>query len=78
VLSHGWMEGLCGAASGRGGRVSSSMLRESEFEKVLGQGLVVSVLPSLPIPVAPSAGEKPVTPSDPVAVAPPTRPLHRA
>jgi exopolyphosphatase/guanosine-5'-triphosphate,3'-diphosphate pyrophosphatase len=49
--------------------------RAEAFEKVFGRGLVVSVLPSLPVPVAPSAVEKPVTPYDPVAAAPPTR-LH--
>ncbi len=48
------------------------------FEKVFGRGLVVSVLPPPPVPVAPSAVEKPVTPYDPVAVAPPTRLSPRA
>ena len=47
------------------------------FKKVFGRGLVVSVLP-LPASVAPSVGERPVTPSDPVAALPPTRPRRRA
>jgi len=60
------------------GCVSSSTSWESGFAKRCGRGLVVSVLPSLLFPVAPSAVEKPVTPSDPVAAAPPARPSHRA
>jgi exopolyphosphatase/guanosine-5'-triphosphate,3'-diphosphate pyrophosphatase len=48
------------------------------FKKVFGHGLVVSVLPPLLVPVAPSAVRKPVTPYDPVAAAPPTRLPRRA
>jgi exopolyphosphatase/guanosine-5'-triphosphate,3'-diphosphate pyrophosphatase len=47
------------------------------FKKVFGRGLVVSVLP-LPASVVPSEGERPVTPSDPVAALQPTRPRRRA
>ena len=47
------------------------------FKKVFGRGLVVSVL-SLPASGVPSAGERPVTPSDPVPALPPTRPRRRA
>jgi exopolyphosphatase/guanosine-5'-triphosphate,3'-diphosphate pyrophosphatase len=50
--------------------------RAEAFKKVFGRGLVVSVLP-LPGSAALSAGGRPVTPSDPVAVTPPTRPRRR-
>jgi exopolyphosphatase / guanosine-5'-triphosphate,3'-diphosphate pyrophosphatase len=49
--------------------------RAEAFKKVFGRSLVVSVLP-LPASAEPSAGGRPVTPSDPVAAIPPTR-LHR-
>jgi hypothetical protein len=52
--------------------------RAEAFEKVFGRSLVVSVLPPLPVLVAPSAVERPVTPYDPVAAALPTRLLPRA
>jgi exopolyphosphatase/guanosine-5'-triphosphate,3'-diphosphate pyrophosphatase len=51
--------------------------RTEAFKKVFGRALVVSVLP-LPASAAASAGGRPVTPSDPVAVSPPTRPRHHA
>ena len=47
-------------------------------EKVFGRVLVVSVLLFPPVPVAPSAVERPVTPYDPVAAALPTRLPPRA
>jgi exopolyphosphatase/guanosine-5'-triphosphate,3'-diphosphate pyrophosphatase len=50
--------------------------RAEAFKKVFGRGLVVSVLP-LPGSAAPSVEGRPVTPSDPVAVTPPTRPRRR-
>jgi exopolyphosphatase/guanosine-5'-triphosphate,3'-diphosphate pyrophosphatase len=52
--------------------------RAEVFEKVFGRRLVISVMPPLPAPVAPSAGGRPATPYDPASAAPPTRPPRRA